>query len=165
LEGAGGSDTYVYNPGDGDDVIFDSELDSWATDTLVFGAGITPNDLILSRTGDWYDIRISFVGQTGSIVLDNQNDWGSGIEVVTFADGTTWNQAQLTARYVADQQTTGNDLVWGTAEANTISAGAGNDRLEGSGGADTYVYNIGDGNDVIADNEWDSWSVDTLLFG
>jgi len=129
LQGSGWNDTYVYNVGDGDDVIADlNELDSWATDTLSFGPGITPNDIVLSHVAsDWNDIRITFVGQSGSILLDDQNHWGSGIEAVTFADGTTWNQAQLTARYIADQQTSGNDLVWGTNEANTIAAGVGND--------------------------------------
>jgi Ca2+-binding RTX toxin-like protein len=185
LEGNEGGDTYVYNLGDGDDELFDYGGWNDAADTIVFGAGIAAADLIFSRVAsDWHDIKISFVGNSGSILIDNQQ-WGdAGIEAISFADGTSWNHAELTARYVADQQTSGDDIIHGSDLPDVVEAGAGNDRiitgkandtlignlgndrLEGGEGNDTYVYNLGDGDDVIADFAgWDSQSSDAILFG
>ncbi|WP_341661875.1 calcium-binding protein, partial [Vibrio sp.] len=41
---------------------------------------------------------------------------------------------------------------------NTLEGGVGNDRLEGSAGAETYVFNRGDGSDTINDYDHNSWS-------
>jgi trimeric autotransporter adhesin len=184
LEGNAGSDTYHYAPGDGDDVIFDSERDIWATDTLAFGAGIAATDLVFSRvTSDWNKIRISFTNQPGSIVIEGQYWSDAGIERFTFADGTVWTEAQMSARYVLDQQTSANDTVTGSYYNDTINGlagddhlmghngddtitgGIGNDRLEGNAQSDTYHYAVGDGDDVIFDSERDIWATDTLAFG
>jgi Ca2+-binding RTX toxin-like protein len=184
LEGGAGSDTYYYYQGDGDDVIYDYERDTWATDTLAFGAGIAPTDLVFSRVAsDSNRIKISFAGQPGSILIEGQY-WGdAGIEKFTFADGTVWTEAQMSARYVLDQQTSGNDVVSASPFADTvnglagddqllghggddvITGGLGNDRLEGSAGSDTYHYVSGHGDDVIYDYERDTWATDTLAFG
>ena len=43
----------------------------------------------------------------------------------------------------------GNDLLDGDVGDDVLVGGAGNDYLEGSYGSDTYVYNKGDGHDVI----------------
>jgi Ca2+-binding RTX toxin-like protein len=171
LKGGTGADTYVYHLGEGDDLIFDyQQSDGSATDMLLFGPGIGPETLIFSRVAsDWNDIRIGFVGQAGSIVLDGQH-WGdAGIESIRFADGTVWNEAKMMQRYVSDQQSAGNDIINGSHFADTVSAGAGNDvvvtgwgedrirggagddRLEGNEDGDTYYYDVGDGHDAIFD--------------
>lgn len=186
LQGGAGADSYVYNPGDGDDYLLDyGSNDSGTTDTLIFGPGIAPGSLLFSRVaGDWNDMRIGFIGQAGSILVDNQN-WGdAGLEAIVFADGTTWNHAQLMARYVKDQQTAGNDTIHGSslddivqagagndvvttgAGADTLIGGLGNDNLQGGSGNDTYVYNPGDGDDSILDYQSSDWAgADTLIFG
>lgn len=171
LEGGAEADTYVYNLGDGDDVIYDyKENDTAATDMIVFGPNITPAALIFSRVaGDWNDIRIGFVGQAGSIIIDNQHWADTGIESIKFADGTIWDHTKILERYLADQQTPGNDTINGSHLADIVNGGAGddlisagsgddvlsggpgNDRLEGSDGSDTYLYNAGDGHDVVQD--------------
>lgn len=186
LQGGPGADSYVYRVGDGDDYLLDYQSNEGATtDTLVFGEGIAPEDLIFSRVAsDWNDIRIGFAGGTGSILIDNQN-WGdAGIEAVVFDGGATWNHAQLMARYVDDQQTPGDDVIHGSslddvveaaagndvvttgAGADTLIGGPGSDNLQGGSGSDTYVYNPGDGDDVILDYQGSDWGdVDTLVFG
>ena len=45
----------------------------------------------------------------------------------------------------------GNDLLLGGRGADTISGGAGNDFLLGGRGRDTFIFNTGDGRDVIGD--------------
>ena len=186
LRGGAQADTYTYNISDGDDVIFDYGHTDWTvTDTLAFGAGITPESLVISRVAeDWNKIRISFVGHSGSILIEGQQWNDAGIEQVMFADGTIWNHAQFMARYVSDQQTSGDDIIHGSTLADVVEGGAGNDRaetrggddvliggagndrLEGGGGSDTYVYNLGDGDDAIFDYaDGDGSETDILSFG
>ena len=149
LEGRDGIDTYSYNLGDGNDQIYD--IYGVRENTLVFGAGIAATDIVMSHASDFADILISFKNEDGSILLDNQHWWEAGIEYIKFDDGTVWNTAQITQRYMTDQSTSGNDLIWGTYDADVLAGGLGDDRLEGADGSDRYVYNVGDGNDVIFD--------------
>ena len=133
---------------------------------------------------DWNDIRIGFVGQSGSILLDNQHYGDAGIEAIRFADGTVWTHAQIMARYVLDQQTgaadtihgsnfndvaqagAGNDLVVSGGGDDIVAGGPGNDNLQGWVGADSYLYDAGDGDDVILDNQHgDGAATDTIVFG
>ena len=125
---------------------------------------------------------ISFMVQAGSIVVTNQWWSNHGLESINFANGTVWNQTDFAARYMTAQTTAGNDTIWGTdyadlaqggAGADAIFSGAGNDiliggigndRLEGGVGADNYSYSIGDGDDIILDQESDG-IIDTLSFG
>src|SRR3546814_7990209 len=46
----------------------------------------------------------------------------------------------------------GNDRLYGRAGNDTLTGGLGNDTLSGDGGNDTFVFNAGDGQDVIT--EW-----------
>ena len=94
-----------------------------------------------------------------------------------------WTEAEIASRYVAAQQTSANDTIWGSRYADvaqggagddliqsfggndTLIGGLGNDRLEGAFGAETYVYNLGDGDDVIFDYGDNDSVIDTLVFG
>jgi Ca2+-binding RTX toxin-like protein len=48
--------------------------------------------------------------------------------------------------------TSGNDSITGTDVDDIITGGPGNDRLEGGDWDDTYIWNMGDGNNTIFDN-------------
>jgi Ca2+-binding RTX toxin-like protein len=149
LEGQSGADTYVYNPGDGDDLLIDYQEADSTTDTLVFGAGISAADVVFSHTADSADAKISFANQAGSIVLDYQWWWDGGIENIRFADGTVWTFTDISSRYVSGQTTPGNDTIWGTFGDDIIIGGAGNDTLQGQGGNDIYRFARNDGQDVL----------------
>lgn len=45
--------------------------------------------------------------------------------------------------------TVADDIIKGKRGADVIEGGAGNDRLKGGYGADTFVFDLGDGNDII----------------
>ena len=47
----------------------------------------------------------------------------------------------------------GADVIYGLAGDDTINGGAGNDTLYGGDGNDVFIYNSGNGNDVIVDYE------------
>ena len=66
------------------------------------------------------------------------------------------------AAYIAGSD--GNDTISGTSGSDAeIRAGLGNDTLNGLAGSDTYVYRLGDGNDVITEIT-SGTDVDTLAF-
>ncbi|MBU2588384.1 MAG: hypothetical protein KJ872_09750 [Alphaproteobacteria bacterium] len=187
LEGNDQNDTYVYNLGDGDDTIAEWQAYYGSFDILEFGAGIAAEDLRFAVSGEHY--VVTFDGSPGSITLNWQRTGGrsggreGGVNEFRFTDGTVWNRAQIDAAYLADQTTGGDDLILGTNRSDVIEGGAGNDTLKGGlyndrliGGAgndvlegsdddDTYVYNLGDGDDTIA--EWQAYygSFDILEFG
>ena len=55
----------------------------------------------------------------------------------------------------------GNDILEGNAGDDTLVGGTGNDYLEGGEGDDTYIFNKGDGSDTVVDTS----GIDTIQFG
>jgi VCBS repeat-containing protein len=156
LIGGDGNDTYIFNPGDGVDRI----VDSGGTDTIQFGAGITPDSLSLGLGS--LLVRVGDQGEAIHLEGFNPEDPfnSSSIEKFRFADGTVLGVAELLARGFDIQGSGGDDLLTGTAitdrimggdGADTLNGGAGNDSLGGGSGNDAYIYNRWDGSDTIID--------------
>jgi Ca2+-binding RTX toxin-like protein len=179
LQGASGSDTYVFNAGDGQDVIADYGFGTGDVDVLQFGVGISASDVIVSQAGTGRDLVLT-IG-ANKVTLDDaiySNHYR--IEEVRLADGTTWTYAQLLD--MATTATTGSDVFYGDERANALNGGAGNDSLYGGSGSDTlaggtggdtlqgqsgndlYLFNLGDGQEIINDNSFAN-DLDALLFG
>jgi Ca2+-binding RTX toxin-like protein len=168
LNGRGGADTYLFAQGDGQDTIEDSSGDS-SVDTLVFsGTGLTTANVVVTRVGDSNDLKISFGGLSDSVVLKSQLfsglSNGYGVENVKFNDGVVWTKAQLWNAYLTTGASS-NDTLTGTSGNDTLRGGFGRDYLEGKGGSDTYLFQLGDGQDTIYDpsSNIDS-SIDSLVF-
>ena len=181
LVGGDGADTYIYNLGDGNDQVVEG-YEGYIS-TLKFGAGIGASDLVFSRDPVLqYDLLIQFAGHDGSLRLVNQyNNDQYGIDTIQFSDGTTWDRNTITAHMITAQQTADSDIVYGSidadsmagaggndsllawAGADTLEGGAGDDYLDGGDGADTYIYNLGDGNDRIL--EGNEGYISTLVLG
>lgn len=154
-----GSDTYLFGRGDGQDLIFDNDSSAGAVDRIVFKAGVLPEDVQASRSGN--DLVLRIVGTTDQVMISNYflNDAAGGwtVEEICFTDapGITWSIADVKSK-VALSGTTGNDTLvgyassdamWGSAGNDSISGRAGNDTLNGEAGADT-LYGEG-GNDSL----------------
>lgn len=166
LDGGTGNDEYVFNLGDGADII----TDTGGTDFIRLGPGITLDDIIASEF--MTDLELSFSNSpTDRITISNQDVDGNEIEKVIFDDGSELN-------LVTPQGTSGDDVLNGTFGNDVISGlsgndvinglagndvligddgddvlagGLGNDTLNGGLGNDRYIYNAG--NDIIRDNE------------
>ncbi len=144
IQGAGGNDKYFFTRGDGRDVISDSS----GTDALEI-RGYRPEDVIISRPVAGRDeLLLSFNGTDDEILLRMAG--GSGVDSISFGDGTTWSRAFLFAAVVANG-TPFDDEISATAAADILSGGAGNDSLAGLAGNDTYTFARGDGRDIIND--------------
>ncbi len=92
LEGGRGNDTYIFNLGDGNDTIFDQEYDynGGRADKIVFGEGISADDIVVDREGD--NLKIQYSDEDSIIVQDvfnwnNRNGWNQ-IEQIEFNDSS-----------------------------------------------------------------------------
>lgn len=180
LSGAGGSDVYEYNLGDGDDTIFDSRGPNADENTLRL-IGISPSDVTGIRVGR--SIMLS-MPDGGSILLDKQlglelpgrlsgDPTAAGVSSIVFDDGTIWDADAIKAAigFVAPRPspvgTDGNDTLIGDYWLDDILGGAGDDRIDGGeeddklygeAGSDTLIG--GEGNDYL-----DGGAGDNVLLG
>ena len=170
LHGGYGNDVYYFEKGDGQDVIFDesgiydrNNLDELPGDSILFGAGITIDDLVLQMDGTSLVIYVNS-GSDEKIVLSNWSDtitvenWfptsgTNNIELLQFTNNldffigeieATYLGADLTGEAVVDPV---DDVLTGMATDDWIDGFAGDDTISGNGGAD-FIFG-GDGNDII----------------
>ncbi len=172
LVGGDGADTYVYRAGGGDDVVLDQGAGDYDNLTVfdftidydhVDGVINPGSQVTFARSAD---VEAHFVtddlvvllddgaGATGQVTLIDAltGDPQNGIEGLIFdASGVTLTMAQVRSDLIAQQQTAGDDLVYGFSTGDTIVGGTGNDTLTGRDGLDIYVFSAGDGHDVVAD--------------
>ncbi|MDF0673253.1 MAG: calcium-binding protein [Nitrospira sp.] len=180
LVGGGGQDTYLYDLGDGFDVIEEAAGEG---NRLVFGAGISsnaiiaavgPNDSLVIRTGNGEDaVQIQNFGT-------NNLNGAHPIDSVEFSDGSILTYSQLAANGLSISGGLGNDQLTGTSQGERIFGGAGNDvvnagagndvlmgaagndTLFGEAGQDTYIFAKGGGFDTIQDTSEEG---NRLVFG
>ena len=202
LHGGPGDDQYRFDIGFGSDVIFEGsarfnfspslrESESIANgyDTVVFGAGITPGNVVVradALNADAPNLYLSIAGTGDTITLHNwfsvyyKDMEGDVVEEVRFVDGTIWDAAELMIK--ALPATAGDDVYYGTNVADSfdgrsgddvIFGGKGNDRLAGGPGqdhlyggkgSDAYHFEVGDGVDFIVELP-DYTDADTIEFG
>ena len=160
LIGADRSDTYAFGVGYGNDVIEeyrDAASADGHIDQIVFGELVTTETLTIRRVDD--DLIFGIEGTLDTLrVLGGLG--GSRVERYAFADGTVWTFADVARRML--EGTDGSDRLIGFDDVDdTLDGGLGSDDMRGGGGDDTYVYEIGDGNDTI----FDTGGTDRIVFG
>ncbi len=158
IDGGAGADVYVFNPGDGHDVILD-RADSGGNNRLLFGPGITLSDLLFNQDyGGQFGISINginiiingiYVGSNGDrIDLPNFRDVPPGLHTISFADGLTLDLFDYYAASLveADQilfAGPGDDALIGGAGNDTLHGGTGSSVLIGGGGNNTLIGGSG----------------------
>ena len=135
----GNETTYVYNLGDGNDIIHTGIND----DYIQFGEGITKDSVMFTAVG--YDLLITFKNSDGSIIIkDNFNH--RPFSLIKFADGSTYDFNQV-SQLLEIHGTEGDDTVQGSSQSEVIYAYGGNDNID-AGAGDDIIY-AGDGDDTI----------------
>lgn len=152
LNGGAGMDTL--KGGDGADVLEGGNDDDLLiggnhADLITGGAG---NDFVIGDTGVDYLFKTTqndtMDGGTGNDTLIG----GAGEDEITGGSG---NDRLLGG--TGDDMVSGglgNDQIFGGAGVDVINGGQGNDTLEGDFDADTFVFAMGHGHDVIRDLEF-----------
>ena len=152
LRGEDGSDTYVFVSGDGNDVI--SESGFFDTDVLQF-SDYDSTDATFSRgIADISDLIITFA--SGDSVTIKNTLTGSNnntVEDISFlGDAVTLSISDILVILTAQQITSGDDVIIGSNFDDVLEGGLGNDYIQGEDGSDTYIFNVGDGQDEILDS-------------
>src|SRR3954469_12888668 len=161
-EGGGGNDIYDYELGNDIDGIRELAGD----DTLRFGDGIDPEDVLVTRD-PYGTLYFEIGGPSQRVDIVDGAVKGGGIEHVRFANGMTWTSADVEAHLITAPSTTqsdilnlsdaddvadgmaGDDAIYGNEGNDVITAGAGDDYLEGNGGHNLLIGAVG--NDALAD--------------
>ena len=101
LIGEAGNDVYVFNRGDGQDIIDNTDL-LGATDTLRFGTDIADTDVIALQSGVdlYFKIKgitddIAFFNYYGANTINGTTESDHKIDRVEFANGVVWDQAMI----------------------------------------------------------------------
>ncbi len=147
LSGGEGNDIYLFSSMGGEDVIFESDNLSDVnelhfTDLLAEDITFVPDGNTLVITVNATDAQIT--------VTDYFLSTNSGISKMVFSDGSSLEGAALSTRIEDDIAV--DQTIVGDGGANTLHSGSGNDTLNGNDGSDTYIFEAGDGRDVIEDN-------------
>ena len=154
LNGGSGDNVYYWGSGDGNDVITDAPgkgndrlklKDLNATDVTLTQSLINPRDLI---------VTINATEETINLVKSyRKNGAGSneGVQTIEFADGTIWDQNAMRKVAILQGTDAAESITGDNFYGERIDSGAGNDRIDGQDGDDTYLWGAGDGNDVITD--------------
>ena len=139
-----GSGTLTVKNGFGKEIVFiDAEGDE---QTIVGGAYLSTDSMkaAVTLSAAWREVgdasrRTLAIKLTGN-ASDNTLLGGSGKDTLYGKDGDDYIDGGK-----------GNDKLYGQNGADTLWGGVGNDTLAGGAGSDTFLYNNGEGKDVITD--------------
>ena len=166
LDGSYGADTYIFAKGHGQDVI--SEYDTYQSgkqDTLRF-TDVNYNDVRFRRENDDL-ILFGYHGNDRITIRNFYNNDYYQIENFQFADRTL-SLEDMRREGINFVGTEGDDELTDAHDENEVSfftGGKGNDVLDGSYGADTYIFTKGHGQDVISEYDtYQSGKQDRILF-
>jgi hypothetical protein len=189
--GGRGDDTYFFNIGDGKDTITDANGGYTDSDKIVFGEGISSDLTYMTRSSYDLIIRVNGDSEDEITVKNYFSSSGYQIDNITFTDGTEWSTSDIStlsaqifgtenndeirsftgsSSYSSDQTIyayDGDDTITGSYGNEKFIAGKGDDKISGGRGNDTYIFNIGDGKDILTDYDYgynDSLS-DKIVFG
>jgi Ca2+-binding RTX toxin-like protein len=178
LFGEKGDDFFYYSVADGDDVIQDNS----GNNTVVLN-DINQAEVSVSQLNDDLVITINANGET--ITISNWLDSIDSKMNVQFADGLlapeqiealippemsiidgTEFDDELFGTMSGDEINGfgGNDQLNGRDGNDVLNGGAGDDFLEGGAGSDQYIYQSGDGNDEINEDDNTAGNIDTIRF-
>ena len=169
INAGGGTDTVIFCRGDGHD-IFDEDgkgcYPAGGEDTVLF-EDINSDEVRIVQTGAALIIKVN--GSDDAVELPGIYYTGlSGplhpIEKAQFADGVVWTFDEMLSM-ARIEATDGDDTFAITNETHILCCGKGNDNIRGYEEDDTYLYELGDGHDVIVDGSIWGQSYDTICFG
>ncbi|WP_332853587.1 calcium-binding protein [Duganella sp. S19_KUP01_CR8] len=166
LQGGAGSDTYIFNPGDGRDDVFDLRSDGTDEIDTIRIKGRAPADFIVSRDDTSLYLLSNGIDR---IALDSwYADDRYKAKQVVFDDGTVWTRETLLSHMDAGRvsefddvayATEGNDVLAGLGGNDILSGADGNDLLDGGDGSDSLFG--GGGNDVSLGGDGDDYMSDS----
>ncbi len=176
VNGASGPDTFVFGQNIGDDTIaeLDGELTQDYCDIVRFTAH-NAEDFLFTRDG--LDLIMEVIATGETITIENQfygrpsglggGETGPayGISEIVFADGSYYDTQDIA--YAVSHPTDDAVDIIGTNTIDVLDGAGGDERLEGDGKGDIYIFGQGYGHDTIFDQQLDPYATqpDIIKFG
>ena len=149
LYGGAGNDRYIYDLGDGKDIIIDSD-----SIDLYFGTSVDLSDVTISKNGD--DFIWNFTDGGTVTIQDYYLSTTGSIDTITYDGGTqgNWLYANITGQTL--NGVFGNDILIGSSGNDLIYDNGGSDYIHGGQGSDV-IYAEGAGNKIIYGGDGDDF--------
>jgi len=169
VTGSTGNDTYIFNKGYGVLTIDDFDTTVGNMDTIKFGDGILPENILFVRVDK--NLEITIKGSSDKIIIKDYFDVNFDINVNTrfekieFANGVVWDSTIIVSQRVYTIGTSDDDILNGIDKVDIFDGLLGNDTFIGGKGNDIYIYNLNTGIKTIKDNDITGGNVDTIEFG
>ena len=156
LNGGAGNDTL--NGGAGSNVYGFSN--NWGSDLINPTSGLDTVDLSAVTAS----LNVTLWSTAGNEVSDGLNtmNWNGVIANINLGSGNDVLNADNGHNSILGGA--GNDVLNGNGGNDTLNSGAGNDTLNGGIGNDWYRFALGDGQDLIQENDSTSGNLDTVRF-
>jgi len=156
LDGGNGSDRFLFNIGDGQDIIshYDSSAAASAIDSIVFGEEIGLDDITLEKSGDHLFIKLA--GGEDQLKLNNwfKNDYYQ-VDQFEFSGGTILSNDEFIGNFAMNSVGSGaRNTFYGGAGVDIMSGGGGIDRLYGGAGNDV-LHGDDDGDYLLGEDDED----------
>src|SRR3989475_3836058 len=182
LVGGPGNDTYVFNRGDGQDLLFDQNYSGSDMNTIRLSTDVAPTDVTLQTDANG-DLLLAINGTSDQLTVQNYFvDPVFQVEQIAFADGTIWDTNTILSQTpglvlagtdgpdflqwspLADviSGLGGDDYINACAGNDTLDGGTGSDTLIGGPGSDTYRFGRGYGRDEIFDFQYSGTDLNTI---
>jgi len=164
LDGGNGADTYLFGRGDGaDTVVAGAAASAGVVDTLRLAHGINMADVDVAQSGSDLLLTIKGGKDRDSVLVQNYFNVAVADRLrVEFLEGGSWDDTIIGRKLSATSGTLagtaaaevidgglGDDTINAGAGNDTLYGDAGNDQLDGGAGQDTYFFGRGDGTDHI----------------
>ncbi len=137
-----GQDTFIHEVGDGTDHLYGNGLNDL---DIVLMNGVAANDLYFNVSSSGNDLIVTDAATNEQLTLDNMYHYTNhGYEFGTV------NGVDVTGGLtIKGSSATAGENLYGTTLVDTLIGGLGNDIIQGGTGQDTYIHEIGDGNDHL----------------
>ena len=176
-----GNDKYVFDFGDGQDIIYDYDLSENNLDIIEFSTNIGVDDVSIIRSHAYLNDLLVIYSEDDFVRIKNWYENASyQVEELRFLSDVdlVWDLSDMASNLAISgtleddyiRGTNDDDRLLGLAGDDTINAtigndqlsgGNGNDTLIGGAGDDTYIYGLGDGSDSIRETSGN----DKIVFG
>ena len=184
----GGSDTFKFASGDGDDEVFSFDTNADKIDLSAFSSIASMDDLDISTVGTSNEnteidlpgngeITIYGVDEDNPLTADNfifHDRPINGTSSSNVLEGDLYNNTmdgeggddRMFGEAGRDTLNggSGDDEMYGGEDKDILNGGEGDDLMDGGAGADTFVFEPGNGNDYIMDFTSDADKIDLSAF-
>ncbi len=161
INGDAGDDIYIWNLGDGLDTIKDKK----GNNIIRFGKGIKLSDLSFSQNNRDLTINVKGNASEGITIKEYFIDPISSLDTIILEDEQQTYQINNLNIEIDHPQTTEDTPIYSTNGNNILHNAPGNNVVYLNNGSNTFLWNIGDGMDILRFDDCNTGGKCSIKFG